>query len=184
MVSTPTRINNILDLFLANHPDLLISCQTTPGISDRSAVVAEFSTQAKLFFKKPPRKFFLYHKANWDLVRERILKVCERYFEINSATPRSVDENWEFIHEHYLQVIQELVPKKTIGSKFQLPWMNSALKQLIKKKHRTYNRAKKYQREEDWIEYKNLQHQTKSTIFSDTLSIYLASQIPKMVITE
>ena len=42
--------------------------------------------------------------------------------------------------------------------------MNSALKRLIKKKQRTYNRAKKYQREEDWIEYKNLQHQTKSTI--------------------
>jgi len=99
----------------------------TPGISDHSTVVAEFSTQVKLV-KKPPREIFLYHKANWDLIQERMLEVCERYFEINSATPRSVDENWEFIHEHYLKVIQELVPKKTIGSKFQLPWMNSALK--------------------------------------------------------
>jgi len=111
LVSTPTRRNNILDLLLASHPDLLISCQTTPGISDHSTVVAEFSTQVKLV-KKPPREIFVYHKANWDLVRERMLEVCERYFEINSATPRNVDENWEFIHEHYLQVIQELVPKQ------------------------------------------------------------------------
>jgi len=42
--------------------------------------------------------------------------------------------------------------------------MNTALKRPIKKKQRTYNRAKKYKHAEDWSEYKNLQHQTKSLI--------------------
>ena len=61
-------------------------------------------------------------------------------------------------------MVQELVPKKTIGSKFHLPWINNPIKRLIKKKQRTYNRAKKYKRVEDWNEYRNLQHQTKSLI--------------------
>ena len=72
-----------------------------------------------------------------------------------------MDENWEYVYEQCSQLVQELVPKKTIGRKFHLPWMNAALKQLIKKKQRTYNRAKKYQRSEDWDEYKRLKHQTK-----------------------
>ena len=138
----------------------MTACQTTPGISDHNAVVADISTQVKLV-KKPPREIFLYHKANWDLIRERMLDIYERYFELNSTTQRSVNENWEYIYEKCSQLIQEMVPKKTIGSKFHLPWMNAALKRLIKKKQRTYNRAKKYQRTEDWDEYKRLQHQTK-----------------------
>ena len=90
-----------------------------------------------------------------------MLDIYERYFELNSTTQRGVNENWEYIYEQCSQLIQEMVPKKTIGSKFHLPWMNAALKRPIKKKQRTYNRAKKYQRTEDWDEYKRLQHQTK-----------------------
>ena len=58
--------------------------------------------------------------------------------------------------------MQELVPKKTISSRLNLPWINATLKRLIKKKQRTYKRAKKYKRPEDWDEYKSLQHQTRS----------------------
>ena len=105
---------------------------------------------------KQPREIFLYHKANWDLIREKMLGISERYFELNSFSQRNVDENWEYVYEQCSQLVQELVPKKTIGRKFHLPWMNAALKQLIKKKQRTYNRAKKYQRSEDWDEYKRL----------------------------
>ena len=163
LVTTPTRGVNILDLLFVSHPDLVTSCETSPGISDHSAIVAEVSTQVKLV-KKQPREIFLYHKANWDLIRERMLGICERYFQLNSISQRSVEENWEFVYEKCSQLVQELVPKKTIGCKFHLPWMNDALKRLIKKKQRTYNRAKKYQHPEDWDEYKSLQHQTKSII--------------------
>ena len=82
-------------------------CQTTPGISDHNAVVVDISTQVKLV-KKPPREIFLYHEANWDLIRERMLDIYERYFELNSTTQRSVNENWEYIYEQCSQLIQEM----------------------------------------------------------------------------
>ena len=91
-----------------------------------------------------------------------MLGICERYFELNSTSHRNVDENWEYVYEQCSQLVQELVPKKTISSKFHLPWMNATLKCLIKKKQCTYNRAKKYKHPEDWDEYKSLQHQTRS----------------------
>ena len=98
LVTTPTRGANILDLFFASHPDLVTSYETIPGISDHNAIVAEVSTHVKLI-KKQPREIFLYHKANWDLIRERMLGICERYFELNSTSHRNVDENWEYVYE-------------------------------------------------------------------------------------
>ena len=79
-----------------------------------------------------------------------------RYFDLNFIDERSVEENWKFLHEQYLQLIEKHVPKKTLSTKSHLPWMNTTLKRLLKKKQRTYNHAKKYQHKEDWNEYKNL----------------------------
>ena len=115
--------------------------------------------------KRSPREIFLYHKANWDLIRERTARINEKYFDLNSIDERSVEENWKFLHEQYLQLIEEHVPKKTLSTKSHLPWMNITLKQLLKKKQRTYNRAKKYQHKEDWNEYKNLKQESKGLMY-------------------
>ena len=48
LVTTPMRGTNILDLFLTSHPDVVMSCQTAPGISDHNAIVAEIFTQVNL----------------------------------------------------------------------------------------------------------------------------------------
>ena len=97
LVTTPTRGPNILDLFFASHPDLVTSCQTAPGISDHDSVIVEFSTQINLV-KRSPREIFLYHKANWDLRRERTARISERYFDLDSIDERSVEKNWKFLH--------------------------------------------------------------------------------------
>ena len=76
-----------------------------------------------------------------------------------------MEENWKFLHEQYLQLIEKHVPKKTLSTKSHLPWMNTTLKQLLKKKQRTYNRAKKYQHKQDWNEYKNLKQQSKGLVY-------------------
>ena len=102
LVTTPTRGSNILDLFFISHPDLVVSCQTAPGISDHDSVIVEFLTQIKLM-KRSPKDIFLYHKANWDLIQEKIARVSDRYFDLNSTGERSMEENWSFFHEQYLQ---------------------------------------------------------------------------------
>ena len=71
LVTTPTRGPNILDLYFVSHPDLFTLRQTTPGISDHDSVIVEFYTQIKLA-KKSPREIFLCHKANWDIIQDRI----------------------------------------------------------------------------------------------------------------
>jgi len=96
-----------------------------------------------------------------------MLGICERYFELISISHRNVDQNWEYAYEQCSKLVQELVPKKPVSSKFHLPWMSAILKCIIKKKQHTYKHAKKYKRPEDW-EHKNMQHQTRSITYMST----------------
>ena len=78
------------------------------------------------------------------------------YFEINQASPQSLDENWSFL-QNLQEIINTHTPTKKLSTRIHLPWLSSALKRLIRKKQRVYRRAKRYCRDSDWNEYKSLQ---------------------------
>ena len=71
MVVAPTRKHNILDLFLTNRPSLFKSCKVIPGFSDHEIVHIPPYVSAPC--KLNSRKVFLWHKANFDLIKEVIL---------------------------------------------------------------------------------------------------------------
>ena len=41
LVDSPTRDNNILDIFATNRPSFIVDCKVIPGISDHEAVYVE-----------------------------------------------------------------------------------------------------------------------------------------------
>ena len=49
-------------------------------------------------------KIDLYNKANWDKIRSSLLHVLEVYFELNSSSIRSMEENWNYFHSHCLKL--------------------------------------------------------------------------------
>ena len=165
IVSIPTRGCSILDLCFMSHPDNVISCESLPGLSDHNAVLVKISSQL-YYYKQPPRKIHLFKKANWDEIRCNLVLVSNMYFDLNSITSRSVEENWAFIHQQYLHLIHKFVPSKTLGTRYHLPWLSSSLKRLIRKKQRLYNKAKSYQDPADWEEYKILQHKVRNLLCS------------------
>ena len=65
MVTTPTRGQNILDLFLTTNPTLVNKTHTIPGISDHDAIVCiDINIKAQTL-KQTPWKIPLYKKADW-----------------------------------------------------------------------------------------------------------------------
>ena len=48
-------------------------------------------------------------------------RISERYFDLNSTDERSVKENWKFLHEQHLRLMEETVPKKTLSTISHLP---------------------------------------------------------------
>ena len=133
LVHFPTRGQNILDFCFTTHPDTILSCEPTPGLSDHDAVLITFQTSL-LVPKQAPRKIYLYKQADWDTIREKLSHLSELYLNTNLHFPCSVNENWSFFCENFLKLLDRHVPTKLIGKRTHLPWLTPALKRLIRKK--------------------------------------------------
>lgn len=163
VVSEPTRGRNLLDLCFTTHPNQVKQCSTMPGLSDHEAVIVTFATSLHVL-KQCPRKTLLYNKANWDSIKESVIRLFEDYLLLNDQQTRSVEENWQYIKHHLSQLIDQFIPVKVTSRKVHLPWLTAAIKRLINKKQRIYRRAKRYQLPQDWQLFKEIQHEVKSRL--------------------
>jgi len=83
MVSKHTYITessqSTLDLFFTNNSTLINKVEVITGISDHEVVYVESSLKPDKI-KKPPRKIFLYNKADKQHLRQNItnINLCER----------------------------------------------------------------------------------------------------------
>ena len=140
-VTFPTRAQNILDLCFTTHPNTVLSCEPVPGLSDHDAVLINLQTLLYVI-KQNPRKIHLYKQADWEKIREKLSNTSDLYFDLNSTSSRSVDENWSFFVQNFQQIVSDHVPTKILGRRTHLPWMSGTLKRLIRKKLRVYNKAR------------------------------------------
>ena len=152
IVSSPTHGSSILDLCFMSHPDRVVSCESYPGFSDHNIVLVNISSQLN-YFKQPPRKINLSKKANWDTIHHDLLLASDMYFNLNFTSFRSVEENWTFFHQQYLNLVQKYVPSKLLSTRHCLPWLQ-----------RLYNTAKFYNKSANWVEYKTLQHRVRNLL--------------------
>ena len=66
-----------------------------------------------------------------EKIREKLSTISDVYFDLNSVSPQSVDENWSFFPQNFEQLLNDHVPTKILGMRTNLPWMSAALKCLI-----------------------------------------------------
>jgi len=78
LVDTPTRKENILDIFATNRPSLITDFKTIPGISDHEAVLVMSNVSVKMQ-PSVTRKIFLWQKANFDTIKEKIQQFSNSY---------------------------------------------------------------------------------------------------------
>ena len=95
MVTFPTRAQNILDLCYTTHPDTVLTCESAPELSDHVTVFIKIQTPVYVV-KQCPQRIYLYKLADWDIIREKLSTISDVYFDLNSISPQSVDENWSF----------------------------------------------------------------------------------------
>ena len=155
MVYTPTREDNILDLFLTNNPSLVSNVQSIPGISDHSAVLADLEIKGGAN-KQKPTKIPLWNKT------DRYLDKFERYIKSqwNSVQPdikADPEKLWDWFRSTMDYGIKEFVPHRTAGKKDKHPWMSRELKSMHLKEKRLYAKKKKRRTARDVIKLKDLQ---------------------------
>ena len=153
----PTRESRNLDLHLTSRPSLVKTQSVIPGVSDHEIIVVD-SDIKPTYNPTPPRKVFSFNsaKADWPAVRTDISAFVENY--LTTHTSRGVDENWELIREELHKALDKHIPSRTKTTRYNLPWMNRELKRLIRKKQRSYNKARKSKntKSEEWNAYRAL----------------------------
>ena len=159
MITTPTRQNNILDIFITNRPSLTSQCHTIPGLGDHHAISIHSSAQARRA-KPIRRKIHLWRHADIDKLKQDASTFTTSFtetFTINS----SIHTMWD-IKSNLTELHEQHIPSKFTTTRFHQPWITTEIKRITRRKQRAYNRCtNKPITSREHRKYKELQKQTK-----------------------
>ena len=147
-----TRHQNTLDLTFTNNPSLIKSSTVIPSISDHDAVVIDSMIRPNYTTTKK-RKVLQFRKANWEELKKECIEISKQ-IKLRHEAGDNVNALWDLFKSLLDQAIETHIPSKNIQTNNKLPWMNSYLKRLIRKKTRLHRQAKK---SKNWTTYNNFQ---------------------------
>ena len=161
-VKQPTRKGSILDLVHTSNPNLV---KEYPGgwwhEPDHDAVLVDITLKPSIN-RKQPRKVSLFKRG--DIVSARNDLKIDNYLT-NNPQDKSVDENYNSLTETaVLEVMKEHFPQKNLGSRWNVPWMTSSIKRMMRKKQKLYNKARKSNSQADWKKFKDLRKATRKRL--------------------
>ena len=160
IVTTPTRGNNILDIFITNRPSLTSKCHTIPGLSDHHGISIHSSAQAHRA-RPARRKIHLWRRADIDHLKQDARAFTTSFiqtFTINSSIPTM----WDNIKTNLTNLLARHVPSKITTTRFHQPWITTEIKRITRRKQRAYNRARNQPTtSREHRKYIDIQRQTK-----------------------
>ena len=120
MVTSPTRGQNILDLFFTSNPTLVNTVTVIPGLPDHDIVLAEVNSRPELS-KEVPRNIPLYKNADWELLKQ---SRTDFYPELQSD-PATTDSQalWDKFAARLQQGIDKYFPVRRSGTRDWFPWI-------------------------------------------------------------
>ena len=108
--------------------------------------------------KKPPRKIYLYNKADTDKIKENIKSMDIE--NQNITQDQNIDHLWDTFKSKVLNIMNENIPTKMISnSKKRLPWVNKNIRSLIRKRNKLFKRMKHRPNSKNTQRYKDIKHQ-------------------------
>jgi len=112
-VNSPTRGNNLLDIFATNRPALSQQIEIIPGISDHEIikVIPKLSIPVT---KPKERKIFIWSRANFNQLNEIMLYFAESILELYTIdTP--IQELWNVFKSKCYELLRYLNTPKIHG---------------------------------------------------------------------
>ena len=155
MVTTPTRGQNILDLFLTANPTLVHKVSVLSGLSDHDIVIAEVNSRPELL-KQVPSDIPLYKKADWDQLKQLMRDIHTELLS-NPATT-DIQELWYKFASGLQRGIDKHIPIRRSGTKDGFPWINQEIRRLVRKRDKLYKRWSRSGRPDDQKKFLELKH--------------------------
>ena len=172
---TPGKKPSCIDLIVTDQPNLILDSGTRPSLDSKCH---HQITYCKVNFKIPPpppieRKMWHYNRANSNAIKKSMVN-----FPWSQQLNLNTDPNWQVktFHEIFLNIMMSFILneiKKWVPR--DPPWINKALKTLLKKKNRLYYNYKKHgYKDEDKLRLETFRAECKEAVESAKVS-YLAN---------
>ena len=126
LVTTPTRSQNILDLFATNRPTLVERLSITSGLSDYKIINVE-SSLSSVVVQPKPRKVYLWNRANFQNINEIMSDFSNSCHNID--TP--IEELWN-IFKTQCKTCLNSIPTKSLSSSIKHPKITTSIRRLSK----------------------------------------------------
>ena len=162
MVHIPTRNSNTLDLFFTDAPNLINRVSSAQGLSDHDTVIVGHQLKASIN-KKEPHSVPLYHKANWEEVKQRLRVLATSYFAASKDVVRPFNTNWSGIKRCITTCIADLIPHKSIGDRLHLPYITKPIQRKKSEKAENLSESEEIQ-PTDWDQYHTLKKEMKKEL--------------------
>ena len=160
IITTPTRQNNILDIFITNRPSLTSQCRTIPGLGDHHAISIHSSAQAHRA-KPTRRKIHLWRRADIDTLKQDARSFTASFIQTYTIDS-SIHTMWHNIKSNLIGLQEQHVPSKLTTTRFHQPWITTEIKRISRRKQRAYNICRnKPTTSGEHRKYRELQKQTK-----------------------
>ena len=87
------------------------------------------------------------------------LQEFQQCFIESSPLQNSVEHNWQMLKDAINTAITEYIPIKYTKTCNKLPWINSTIKQEMKKRKQLYDKAKQTNNPVDWHTYEQMRNE-------------------------
>ena len=81
-----------------------------PGISDQGIISVDFCIKPKIL-KQVPREIYLYHKANWDMIRQNMIHLWNDLLFLNDETS-TAEQFWAKFRDTAMHSMNQYIPRK------------------------------------------------------------------------
>ena len=158
-VFEPTRNENILDIILSTERDIIQSIEVVEplGNSDHNSVNFDLVSDS---FTGSVSYFYNYKKAKFEEMKESLREVnWSEAFE-NLDTEKS----WNIFKNKVNLVTEKFVPCKQSKVERNPKWLNSNVRNKIKKKKQAWKKYKASNTNENFAQYKKFEKEAKAAI--------------------
>jgi len=156
-INIPTRGNNILDLLLCSHPNLISNIKIAPGISDHDAILYSLDLHSRPLIDRIDHPIYLYYKGNLEGLKVDISNF-QTQFLTSDPYSNELESNWQNFKHALSDAITTHIPQRLIKSTNKLPWLTPSTKRLMNRRTHLYNKAKSLQTVNAWNDYRTIRN--------------------------
>ena len=172
-IDEPTRITDLsstcLDLIITQSPSIIKSTGVLPAVCSDHKVPYAIIKNTVVRDRPFKRTIFNYNRLDAD-------KLCNLLQQVNwreTLYDTTVDEGAKAFSEIIIEKAKLCMPSKTVTIRpNDVPWMNSEIKLLIEERSRVYRLAKRTNKQEDWLRFRQLRNSAVHAIRQRKLDYY------------